>query len=204
MPEVQTGFVQQGFQFPSPNFMPMQYPGQVYSSTQMINPGVVQPPIQNPAKSLVSVASNVAASANVQGQYDNAYMDLFNLFVNSYEAWKNGTLNAREDLSQISKDDVEEMDIKWTAAMVVRRVEEFEQRTGRIIRGDSRVGFDKSKAVAINAINQGILHVNVLTTSHLSFVKWSRSHQQPNLKLCRCLLCRCQRPRFQMPLQIML
>ncbi|GJY26325.1 hypothetical protein Tco_0401051 [Tanacetum coccineum] len=54
---------------------------------------------------------------------------------------------AYEDLEQIHKDDIEEMDLKWQLALLSMRTRRFFQKTGRkiTINGSDIAGYDKSK-----------------------------------------------------------
>nr|GFD08863.1 hypothetical protein [Tanacetum cinerariifolium] len=52
-----------------------------------------------------------------------------------------------EDINQIDKDDLEEMDIKWSMALLSMRADKFWKKTGKKIniQGSDVAGFDKSK-----------------------------------------------------------
>nr|GFD39486.1 ribonuclease H-like domain-containing protein [Tanacetum cinerariifolium] len=52
-----------------------------------------------------------------------------------------------EDINQIDKDDMEEMDIKWNMALLSMRTDKFWKRTRKkiSIQGSDVAGFDKSK-----------------------------------------------------------
>nr|GEV67826.1 ribonuclease H-like domain-containing protein [Tanacetum cinerariifolium] len=52
-----------------------------------------------------------------------------------------------EDINQIDEDDMEEMDIKWSIALLSMRADKFWKRTGKkiSIQGSDVAGFDKSK-----------------------------------------------------------
>lgn len=58
----------------------------------------------------------------------------------------------QEDIEQIDEDDLEDMDIKWQAAMLAVRSKRLYNRTGRSsFNGPAdRIGFDKSKAICNN------------------------------------------------------
>ena len=62
-----------------------------------------------------------------------------------------------EDYSQIDKDDMELMDIKWCLASGIRRAKEWVKRTGRDISADrnTKFGFDMSKGVCYNCGEKG-------------------------------------------------
>ncbi|GKF11006.1 ribonuclease H-like domain-containing protein, partial [Tanacetum coccineum] len=64
----------------------------------------------------------------------------------------NGSQLVYEDLEQIHKDDLEEMDLKWQLALLSMRTRRFFQKTGRKItinRSDTG-GYDKSKVECFN------------------------------------------------------
>ncbi|GKE38181.1 ribonuclease H-like domain-containing protein, partial [Tanacetum coccineum] len=62
-----------------------------------------------------------------------------------------------EDLQQINRDDLEELDIRWQVSMLIVRVQRFIQKTGRNLdfKGKQPVTFDKSKAECYNCHRKG-------------------------------------------------
>nr|GEU86717.1 hypothetical protein [Tanacetum cinerariifolium] len=62
-----------------------------------------------------------------------------------------------EDINQIDKDDIEEMDIKWSMALLSIRVDRFWKKTEKkiSIQGTDVAGFDKSKVECFNCHNMG-------------------------------------------------
>nr|GEY61170.1 hypothetical protein [Tanacetum cinerariifolium] len=69
----------------------------------------------------------------------------------------NGSQIKFEDINQIDKDDMEEMDIKWNMALLSMRADKFWKRTGKKIsvqRSDV-TGFDKSKVECFNCHKMG-------------------------------------------------
>ncbi|KAI3754742.1 hypothetical protein L1987_54532 [Smallanthus sonchifolius] len=63
-----------------------------------------------------------------------------------------------EDFNQVDPDDIEDMDIQWNIAMLLRRAKRFLNRTGRKFIGghsNAKVGFDKSKAKCYKCLNYG-------------------------------------------------
>ncbi|KAI3712418.1 hypothetical protein L1987_70974 [Smallanthus sonchifolius] len=63
-----------------------------------------------------------------------------------------------EDFNQVDPDDMEDMDIQWNMAMLLRRAKRFLNRTGRKFIGghpNAKVGFDKSKAKCYKCLNYG-------------------------------------------------
>ncbi|GJW69875.1 hypothetical protein Tco_0126792 [Tanacetum coccineum] len=59
----------------------------------------------------------------------------------------NGSQLVHEDLEQIHKDDLEEMDLKWQLALLSMRARRYFQRTGKeiTINGSDTAGYDKNK-----------------------------------------------------------
>nr|GFB32107.1 ribonuclease H-like domain-containing protein [Tanacetum cinerariifolium] len=59
----------------------------------------------------------------------------------------NGSQIKFEDINQIDKDDIEEMDIKWNMALLSMRADRYWKRTEKkiTIQGTDVAGFDKSK-----------------------------------------------------------
>nr|GFC31923.1 hypothetical protein [Tanacetum cinerariifolium] len=59
----------------------------------------------------------------------------------------NGSQIKFEDINQIDEDDIKEMDIKWSMALLSMRADKFWKRTGKKIRiqGSDVAGFDKLK-----------------------------------------------------------
>nr|GEV95824.1 hypothetical protein [Tanacetum cinerariifolium] len=62
-----------------------------------------------------------------------------------------------EDINQIDKDDMEEMDIKWNMAILSMRADRFWKKTGKkiSIQGIDVAGFDKSKVECFNCHKMG-------------------------------------------------
>nr|GEX44942.1 ribonuclease H-like domain-containing protein [Tanacetum cinerariifolium] len=62
-----------------------------------------------------------------------------------------------EDINQIDKDDIEEIDIKWNMALLSMRADRFWKKTGKkiTIQGTDVVGFDKSKVECFNCYKMG-------------------------------------------------
>ncbi|XP_076950760.1 uncharacterized protein LOC143623823 [Bidens hawaiensis] len=83
------------------------------------------------------------------------------MFTESYNAFvaKNmiHTSVVQDDLEQIDADDLEDMDLKWQAAMLGLRSKRLYNRTGRsLVSGpNERIGFDKSKAICYNCQQPG-------------------------------------------------
>ncbi|XP_076954003.1 uncharacterized protein LOC143628252 [Bidens hawaiensis] len=98
------------------------------------------------------------SGGNGQGNETQA---LFSMFTESYNAFvaKNliHTSVIQDDLEQIDADDLENMDLKWKAAMLALRSKRLHNRTGRsLLSGPiERIGFDKSKAIFYNCQQRG-------------------------------------------------
>nr|GFB13182.1 hypothetical protein [Tanacetum cinerariifolium] len=62
-----------------------------------------------------------------------------------------------EDINYINEDDMEEIDIKWSMALLSIRADKFWKKTGKKIRiqGSDVVGFDKSKVECFNCHKMG-------------------------------------------------
>nr|GEY81770.1 ribonuclease H-like domain-containing protein [Tanacetum cinerariifolium] len=75
-------------------------------------------------------------------------MGKLTLLVFPLSALKYPLLIKYEDINQIDKDDIEEMDIKWNMALLSMRADRFWKKTGKkiSIQGTDVAGFDKSKA----------------------------------------------------------
>nr|GFA16455.1 ribonuclease H-like domain-containing protein [Tanacetum cinerariifolium] len=62
-----------------------------------------------------------------------------------------------EDINQVDKDDMEEMDIKWNMVLLSMRADKFWKKTGKkiSIQGSDIVGFDKLKVECFNCHKMG-------------------------------------------------
>nr|GFA95680.1 hypothetical protein [Tanacetum cinerariifolium] len=69
----------------------------------------------------------------------------------------NGSQIIFEDINQIDEDDIAEMDIKWSMALLSMRADKFWKRTGKkiSIQGSDVAGFDKSKVECFNCHKMG-------------------------------------------------
>nr|GEV80317.1 hypothetical protein [Tanacetum cinerariifolium] len=63
-----------------------------------------------------------------------------------------------KDITQIDKDDMKKMDIKWNMALLSMRADRFWKKTGKkiSIQGTNVVGFDKSKVECFNCHKMGL------------------------------------------------
>ncbi|KAI3813994.1 hypothetical protein L1987_18733 [Smallanthus sonchifolius] len=90
------------------------------------------------------------------------HMALFSSCMLAYEKFIGGKQTdpetIEEDFNQVDPDDMEDMDIQWNMAMILRRVKRFLNRTGKKFIGEhsnAKVGFDKSKAKCYKCNNFG-------------------------------------------------
>jgi hypothetical protein len=85
------------------------------------------------------------------------HVALLSAFMGSYENFTKGKIASLdlldEDYNQIDPDDLEAMDLQWSAAMLTRRIRKYQAKTGN--KGPIRIGFDKSKVKCYNCQNFG-------------------------------------------------
>nr|GFB67100.1 hypothetical protein [Tanacetum cinerariifolium] len=95
----------------------------------------------------VSSASANVAAASISHDTVCAYI----------ASQSNGSQIKYEDINQIDKDDIEEMDIKWNMALLSMRADRFWKKTGKkiTIQGTNVAGFDKSKVECFNFHKMG-------------------------------------------------
>ncbi|GJZ95241.1 ribonuclease H-like domain-containing protein [Tanacetum coccineum] len=101
----------------------------------------------SPTSTQVSTASTQVSTANLSDDTIYAFL----------ASQPNGSQLVYEDLEQIHKDDIEEMDLKWQLALLSMRTRRFFQKTGRkiTINGSDIVGYDKSKVECFNYHKMG-------------------------------------------------
>ncbi|GJU91033.1 ribonuclease H-like domain-containing protein [Tanacetum coccineum] len=101
----------------------------------------------SPASTQVSTASTQVSTANLSDATIYAFL----------ASQPNGSQLVHEDLKQIHKDDLEEMDLKWQLALLSMRTRRFFQKTGRkiTINGSDTAGYDKSKVECFNCHKMG-------------------------------------------------
>ncbi|GJT13169.1 ribonuclease H-like domain-containing protein [Tanacetum coccineum] len=108
----------------------------------------------NTANIHVSTASSTVSTDNT---HDNT-ANLSDVTVYAFQANQpNGSQLVHEDLEQIHKDDLEEMDLKWQLALLSMRARKYYQRTGKkiTINGSDAAGYDKSKVECFNCHKMG-------------------------------------------------
>ncbi|KAI3773979.1 hypothetical protein L1987_48519 [Smallanthus sonchifolius] len=114
---------------------------------------------QHPSRNPPSTSSaNQTAIAKIAEDH----VALFSSCMLTYENFIGGKLTdpetIEEDFNQVDPDDMEDMDIQWNMAMILRRAKRFLKRTGRkFIGGHSitKADFDKSKAKCYKCLNFG-------------------------------------------------
>nr|GEZ18539.1 ribonuclease H-like domain-containing protein [Tanacetum cinerariifolium] len=94
-----------------------------------------------------STASTQVSTANLSDANVYAFLD----------SQPNGSQLVHEDLIQIHKDDLEEMDLKWQLALLSMRTRKFFQKIGRkiTINGSDTARYDKSKVECFNCHKLG-------------------------------------------------
>ncbi|KAI3775882.1 hypothetical protein L1987_45639 [Smallanthus sonchifolius] len=109
----------------------------------------------------VTTASTSSGSHLNQKVADD-YLAMFSSFMASYENFIGGKIHdpevIEEDFRQIDLVDLEEMNIQWNMAMLMRQAKDFLKKTGRKYIGSnsrSRMGFDKSKVRCYNCQEYG-------------------------------------------------
>ncbi|GJW46281.1 putative ribonuclease H-like domain-containing protein, partial [Tanacetum coccineum] len=114
------------------------------SRTNEVNTANIQ---VSTANSTVSTDSTLDNSANLSDA--TVYAFLANQ--------PNGSQLVHEDLEQIHKDDLEEIDLKWQLALLSIRARRYYQRTGKkiTINGSDTAGYDKSKVECFNCHKMG-------------------------------------------------
>ncbi|GJU53214.1 hypothetical protein Tco_1226928 [Tanacetum coccineum] len=92
----------------------------------------------------VSIANTQVSTASAQVSTANLSNTTIYVFLANQP---NGSQLVYEDLEQIHKDDLEEIDLKWHLALLSMRTRRFFQKTGRkiTINGSDIIGYDKSK-----------------------------------------------------------
>ncbi|GJT64136.1 putative ribonuclease H-like domain-containing protein [Tanacetum coccineum] len=80
----------------------------------------------------------------------------------------NGSQLVHEDLEQIHKDDLEEMDLKWQLALLSMRARRYYQRTSKkiTINGSDIAGYDKTKVECFNCHKMGYFTRECRSTRH--------------------------------------
>ncbi|GJW90950.1 ribonuclease H-like domain-containing protein [Tanacetum coccineum] len=103
----------------------------------------------NTANVHVSTGSTPVSTAST----NNSIACLSDATIYAYLATQpNGSQVVHEDLEQIHKDDLDEMDLKWQLALLSMKGRKFYQRTGKkiIINGSDIAGYDKKKVECFN------------------------------------------------------
>ncbi|GJX64396.1 retrovirus-related pol polyprotein from transposon TNT 1-94 [Tanacetum coccineum] len=137
------------------------------NSTNEVNTANVQ---VSTANSSVSTDSTLDSTANLSDA--TVYAFLANQ--------PNGSQLVHEDLKQIHKDDLEEMDLKWQLALLSMRARRYYQRTRKkiTINGSDTAGYDKSKIECFNCHKIG--HFARECKSHRNQESRPRNHDNGN------------------------
>ncbi|GKA49435.1 ribonuclease H-like domain-containing protein [Tanacetum coccineum] len=100
----------------------------------------------------VSTAYGVSTSSGYNSQRENSSSYINELMYSFFANQSSGPQLDHEDLEQLDKFDLEEMDLKWQVAMISMRLKLFYKKTGRRLQFDAKglVGFDKTKVKCFN------------------------------------------------------
>nr|GFA25735.1 ribonuclease H-like domain-containing protein [Tanacetum cinerariifolium] len=106
----------------------------------------------SPASTQVSTTSTQVSTANLISTAEHEDKKVF-----LENCQPNVSQLVHEDLVQIYKDDLEEMDLKWQLALLNARTRKLFQKTGRniTINGSDTAGYDKSKVKCFNCHKLG-------------------------------------------------
>ncbi|GJY32430.1 ribonuclease H-like domain-containing protein [Tanacetum coccineum] len=108
----------------------------------------------NTANVQVNTAStNVSTASSIDNNARLSDATIYAFLANQ----PNGSQVVHEDLKQIHKDDLEEIDLKWQLPLLSLKARKFYQRTGKkiIINGSDTAGYDKSKVECFNCHKMG-------------------------------------------------
>ncbi|KAI3808308.1 hypothetical protein L1987_24257 [Smallanthus sonchifolius] len=104
-----------------------------------------------------ATTASTSSGSHVNQKVADDYLAMFSSFMASYENFIGGKIHDPEviedDFRQIDPVDLEEMNIQWNMAMLMRQAKDFLKKTGRKYIGSnsrSRLGFDKSKVRCYN------------------------------------------------------
>ncbi|GJU84175.1 ribonuclease H-like domain-containing protein [Tanacetum coccineum] len=105
----------------------------------------------------VSTAYGVSTSSGYNSQRENSSSYTDELMYSFFANQSNGSHLDHEDLDQLDKFDLEEIDLKWQVAMILMRLKKFYKKMGRRLQFDAKepVGFDKTKVECYNCHNTG-------------------------------------------------
>ncbi|GJV85526.1 putative ribonuclease H-like domain-containing protein, partial [Tanacetum coccineum] len=105
----------------------------------------------------VSTAYGVSTSSGYNSQRENSSSYTDELMYSFFANQSSGPHLDHEDLEQLDEFDLEEMDLKWQAAMISMRLKKFYKNTGRRLQFYAKepVGFDKTNVECYNCHNIG-------------------------------------------------
>ncbi|KAI3821476.1 hypothetical protein L1987_09044 [Smallanthus sonchifolius] len=109
-----------------------------------------------------ATTASTSSGSHLNQKVADDYLAMFSSFMASYENFIGGKIHdpevIEEDFRQIDPVDLEEMNIQWNMAMLMRQAKDFLKKTGRKYIGSnslSRMGFDKSKVRCYNCQEYG-------------------------------------------------
>ncbi|KAI3776002.1 hypothetical protein L1987_45762 [Smallanthus sonchifolius] len=118
--------------------------------------------IQDPAMYFAKTSAPTSSGSHVNQKVADDYLAMFSSFMASYENFIGGKIHdpkvIEEYFRQIDPVDLEEMNIQWNMAMLMRQAKDFLKKTGRKYIGSnsrSRMGFDKTKVRCYNCQEYG-------------------------------------------------
>nr|GEZ96869.1 hypothetical protein [Tanacetum cinerariifolium] len=129
------------------NQLKQQYGNFKAEASETLEKGEVHTASVLTASTQVSTASTDVAAASISHDTVCAYI----------ASQSNGSQIKYKDITQIDKDDIEEMDIKWNMALLSMRADRFWKKTGKkiTIQGSDVASFDKSKMECLNYHKMG-------------------------------------------------
>ncbi|KAI3805317.1 hypothetical protein L1987_27575 [Smallanthus sonchifolius] len=109
-----------------------------------------------------ATTASTSSGSHINQKDADDYLAMFSSFMASYENFIGGKIHdpevIEEDFRQIDPVDLEEMNIQWNIAMLMRQAKDFLKKTGRKYIGSnsrSRMGFDKTKVFCYNCQEYG-------------------------------------------------
>ncbi|GJS04205.1 ribonuclease H-like domain-containing protein [Tanacetum coccineum] len=105
----------------------------------------------------ISTTYSVSNSSGYNSEWENSSSYTNELMYSFFANQSSGPQLDHEDLEQLDEFDLEEMDLKWQMAMILRRLKKFYNKTGRKMQFNAKepVGFDKTKVECFNCHKTG-------------------------------------------------
>nr|GEX50958.1 hypothetical protein [Tanacetum cinerariifolium] len=115
---------------------------------------VYEPEVQKKSESNSQNMAFISSSNTSSGKAASLSHDTICAYIDTQ---LNGSQIKYKDITQIDKDDIEEMDIKWNMALLSMRADRFWKKTGKkiTIQGSDVAGFVKSKVECFNCHKMG-------------------------------------------------